>query len=182
MSPRAIVMLAAAASVAAGVVAFSCSSPPPNDRIGIVGPPELKTDFDPVANYLDARCGSLDCHGQPGRNLRIWGCFGMRLDPNDVPQCTTRTTDAEYLATYRSIVGLEPTVMTAVVVNGGAHPELLTMIRKARGVEAHKGGQLIQPGDVQDQCLTSWLAGQTDVATCLAALSFARSPFDASTE
>ena len=28
------------------------------------------------------RCGSLDCHGQTGRNLRIWGCEGMRLDPH----------------------------------------------------------------------------------------------------
>src|SRR5689334_13673084 len=82
----------------------------------------------------DHRCGSLDCHGQPGRNLRIWGCEGMRLSPSDIPECLggplggRRTTPAEHQATFRSLVGLEPSVMSAVVLGGGAHPELLTFV------------------------------------------------------
>ena len=77
-----------------------------------------------------------------------------------------RTTPEEHLATYRSLVGLEPAVMTTVVENHGFRPELLTFVRKARGSEAHKGGALIAPGDAQDQCITTWLAGQTNLKAC----------------
>ena len=48
----------------------------------------------------------------------------------------------------------------------GEHPELLTFVRKARGTEAHKGGTLITPGDDQDVCITSWLAGH-DRSDCV---------------
>jgi hypothetical protein len=39
-------------------------------------------------------------------------------------------------------------------------------VRKARGLEAHLGGQLIEPGDDQDTCITSWLSGTTDSMAC----------------
>jgi hypothetical protein len=141
-----------------------------------------------VGDYLDHRCGSLDCHGQVDRNLRIWGCEGMRLDPQSLPSCSPKpvgggfTTPDEHLATYRSLVGLEPTVMSAVVEGHGAHPELLTFVRKARGLEAHKGGALITPGDDQDVCITSWLAGQTDLNACSNARLYPMFPLDASFE
>jgi hypothetical protein len=166
----------------------SCSTISPDARIGIDAPSNSDEEFDIVGDYLDNRCGSLDCHGQPGRNLRIWGCSGMRLDPPDIPVCggllpgEVSTTAAEYQATYRSLVGLEPTVMSTVVAGGGAHPELLTFVRKARGLEAHKGGTLITPGDPQDICITSWLAGKTDVMACANALGYPKFPSDASTE
>lgn len=142
-------------------------------RIGVDAPDE--TQFPPVSDLMDHRCGSLDCHGQTSRNLQIFGCEGMRLDPNDVPGCRSAggkdTTQAEYDATYRSLVGLEPAVMSEVVEGGGVHPELLTFVRKARGEESHKGGSIITPGDEQDDCITSWLAGKTDDATCVKALA-----------
>jgi hypothetical protein len=119
-------------------------------------------EWHPVADYLDHRCGSLDCHGDTQRNLIIYGCNGLRLDgvepgcpPTRAPQATTE----EYAATYASLVGLEPEVMNEVIANHGADPDSLTFVRKARGEEAHKGGQLIDAGDVQDQCITMWLAG-----------------------
>ena len=93
-----------------------------------------------------------------------------RVFPSCSPSHGRRLHDAgEHLATYRSLVGLEPTVMSAVVDGHGAHPELLTFVRKARGLEAHKGGSLITPGDDQDVCITSWLAGQTDLNACSSA-------------
>ena len=64
------------------------------------------------------------------------------------------------------MVGLEPEVMSAVVSQGGAQPERLTLVRKARGTEAHKGGSLMNAGDDRDVCLTSWLAGKTDTVAC----------------
>lgn len=159
----------------------SCSQAPSDDRIGIYAPSSSEKAFGPVADLLDHRCGSLDCHGQATRNLRIYGCEGMRLSASDVSICNRNqggqlTTPAEHQATYRSLVGLEPTVMSEVVANHGRDPELLTFIRKARGTEQHKGGQLFTPGDDQDTCVTSWLAGRTNVTACGNAFQFPAFP------
>lgn len=159
--------------ILAAVAGAACSSPNSDARIGVDAPD--RTQFPPVGDLVGHRCGSLDCHGQTGRNLQIFGCEGMRLDANDVPGCRAAggkdTTDAEYDATYRSIVALEPAVMSDVVANKGAHPEELTFVRKARGQESHKGGYVVTPGDEQDVCITSWLAGTTNVDTCTKALA-----------
>jgi|HubBroStandDraft_2_1064218.scaffolds.fasta_scaffold20373_2 hypothetical protein len=180
-----------AGAVMAGsmVNAASCSSVPSNATIGIDAPPDSVTEFGPVGDYLDHRCGTLDCHGSSTRNLQIWGCEGMRLASTDIPECSRAlggkaTTPEEYEATYRSLVGLEPTVMSEVVSGHGQDPDLLTFVRKARGLEAHKGGVLITPGDPQDVCITSWLAGQTNVTACTPnAISYPQFPVpDASTE
>jgi hypothetical protein len=148
------------------------------DRIGIDAPPE--DQFPAVGEYLGHRCGTLDCHGQPGRNLRIWGCWGMRLEPDASTSCTPPpagpagagpSTPEEYDATYRSLVGLEPAVMSVVVQSHATMPEQLTFMRKAEGIESHKGGHVITPGDDQYKCVVSWLAGMTDMTACLNALS-----------
>ena len=36
-----------------------------------------------VDPYLQRRCGTLDCHGQPGRAYRIYGFTGFRLYNED---------------------------------------------------------------------------------------------------
>jgi hypothetical protein len=72
--------------------------------------------------------------------------------------------------------------MSEVVAEGGAHPEQLTFVRKARGLEAHKGGALITPGDPQDACIASWLSGATDFTACASALGYPKFPSDASAE
>jgi hypothetical protein len=158
------------------ILAVACGGPPTDSRIGVVEPD--RTQFDPVGKLLDHRCGSLDCHGSAVRNLVIWGCEGLRLDPTDsglTPKCRASggkdTTESEYDATFRSLVGLEPAVMTAVVSGKGLHPELLTFVRKARGDESHKGGQLWTPGDPQDTCVATWLAGSTDLNACSTGLT-----------
>jgi hypothetical protein len=171
MSARRTFILASIAVAAAAAVA--CALAPADERMGVVGPDLGQFETAGVGDYLDHRCGSLDCHGQSTRNLVIWGCNGLRLDPNEtglVPGCRAsggkNTTTPEYEASYRSLVGLEPAVMSAVVSSGGQHPELLTFIRKARGWDAHKGGALVTPGDDQDVCMTSWLAGNANSTAC----------------
>jgi hypothetical protein len=166
----------------------ACSTSPSDARIGIDTPDESTPQWDPVSDLLDYRCGSLDCHGNMQRNLVIWGCNGLRLEPPDagpdastfiVPGCRnaggTNTVQAEYDATYRSLVGLEPTVMSTVVADAmndaGLHPELLTFIRKARGWDAHKGGQIWTAGDPSDTCVTSWLGGATSMTDCAMGLA-----------
>jgi hypothetical protein len=158
------------------LVSVACSTPSSDARIGIDGPPEDATNWHPVAQYLGQRCGSLDCHGNAQRNFVIWNCAGLRADPSNYPNCSLpkqKTTDDEYDRTYRSLVGLEPAVMSSVVSGGGQDPELLTFIRKARGMESHKGNELVVPGDPQDLCMTSWLTGTTDLASCACAQTIA---------
>jgi hypothetical protein len=53
-----------------------------------------------------------------------------------VPLCNTSD---EIAQDYLSVVGLEPETMSDVV--SGGDPSMLTMVRKARGTEAHKGGR-----------------------------------------
>jgi hypothetical protein len=112
----------------------------------------------------------------------MWGCFGQRLPVDgglaaqNIPACRAAggvdTTPAEYEASYRSLVGLEPAVMSEVVAAGPkGNPDLLTYVRKARGEESHKGGVLVTPGDDQDVCFTAWLTGPSNTAACASAIA-----------
>jgi hypothetical protein len=88
------------------------------------------------------------------------------------------TTPTERLENWRSICGLEPELMTVVyccsagegVCNGFNYaascadeanydPVRLTLVRKARLREKHKGAQIWGSGDAGDKCLTNWLTG-----------------------
>jgi hypothetical protein len=163
-------VLASAVSTIAWSVACS---PPANGRIGVDAPNEAL--FPPVADLLAYRCGSLDCHGSTARNFIIWSCEGLRLDQDAAPGCRsqggTNTTGPEYTATYRSLVGLEPLVMSQVVASGGANPDLLTFVRKARGEEDHQGGKLWNAGSPDDLCVAQWLEDESSTtATCKSAL------------
>jgi len=110
---RALPYLVPAAFAAMASLA-SCSSVQ-NTQIGISAPPYSHASFSPIGDYLANRCGTLDCHGQTSRNLRIWGCEGMRLGDDASPvSCVNPTTEDEYQATYRSLVALEPQVISSV--------------------------------------------------------------------
>ena len=158
MSPRPLLALITALFAAL----CACSTPESDPRFVATRPD--RASFPPVADLLVHRCGTLDCHGTSSRNLRLYGNEGLRLAGR--PSSQPNTTDAEYDENFQSIVGLEPELMSAVVSEGGAHPERLTLMRKARGTEDHKGGTLMKEGDVEDLCLTSWLAGRTDRGAC----------------
>lgn len=149
-------------------LAPACAAAPGDGaRVAIAGPDEAS--FPPVAAFLEHRCGTLDCHGQIGRNLRLYGYDGLRLAAADLPGGAPTTSD-EIDADFRSVTGLEPELLNAVVAEGGAHPERLTLVRKGRGTEHHKGGALVMPGDAQDRCLLGWLAGAVDDTACADAL------------
>lgn len=146
----------------------ACAVPAADERVMILVPD--RTSFAPVAQMLVHHCGTLDCHGEVHRNLRLYGNEGLRLAPTDRPLMPAWTTDDEVAQDYASVVGLEPEVMTAVVADGGEQPERLTLVRKARGSEHHKGGSVIDAGDDADACLTSWLASNTNTAACTRAV------------
>lgn len=165
--------LSAPASTMLGTTA-GCSAPNTTGRIDPIGPD--RAQFDLVAPMLARRCGSLDCHGSNYRNMRIYGYGGARLrdaaSPSTAgltPEAPARLTTDEIEATYQAVIGLEPEIMRAVVKAGGAGAEDLTLVRKARGDEEHKGKQRIKHGDDADSCLLTWLKGSVNVAACTAA-------------
>jgi hypothetical protein len=148
------------------VVLVGCSVPPSDALYTPQALPD-QASFSPVAQLLVVRCGSLDCHGTVARNMRLYGSAGLRWSSTDRPLVPLCDTPDEVAQDYESVVDLEPATMSAVVAAGGADPQRLTMVRKARGTESHKGGQIWTQGDDSDTCLTSWLAGAADEGACV---------------
>ncbi|CAN5525916.1 hypothetical protein BH09MYX1_BH09MYX1_44620 [soil metagenome] len=155
---RAAVVIAAALVM----IAAACASTPTS--VTVVSPP--RAEFPAVAQALVHGCGTLDCHGSAFRNLRIYGNEGLRLDPSHRPLSPRCTATEEVNEDFAALTGLEPTIMSAVTTSGGATPDALLFVRKARGSEHHKAGAVVVVGDDLDVCLTSWLTGTTDVDAC----------------
>lgn len=139
----------------------ACQSEPPL-------PEAVPTDprWPVVSQMLGARCGSLDCHGQSARPLRLYHRHGLRLAEENQPG-EGNTTAAEHDANLRAVLGLEPELIAAVFADGGRDAERLTLVRKALGLEKHKGEAALAAGSPADECLRSWLAGAADEALCV---------------
>ena len=131
--------------------------------------------FELVSGVLEASCGSLDCHGQVGRNLRIYSQLGLRQDTSEFPGLDAGVPSArEVDSNYRAATSLEPELLSLVVGDQGKDPERLTLVRKARGAEEHKGGKAIATGGAADRCLISWLASRVDESACAEGAVIAR--------
>lgn len=138
-----------------------------------VGPTSVSTElrapvrvgFEGVADGLQPSCGTLDCHGQAGRNLRLFGERGLRLAADENPG-EGATTPAEYEANYWSLVALEPEALSSVLAAAGANPERLILIRKGRGTTRHKGGAQAPENGPLDQCVVGWLRGAIPTEAC----------------
>ena len=159
-------------TVVLAALAWSCASGSDGDRVTTVLAPDA-TQFDQgfVSYFLEKRCGTLDCHGQVGRPLRIYGRYGLRL-PNDagLTPISGDTSQAERAANYRAVIALEPEEMSRVVAGVDGVDELL-VIRKPIGTDEdskgvrHKGGSVIARGDDGYLCLTTWITSQTTPAS-----------------
>ena len=164
-APYATHVLAILALVAVGCVSTDDAAPAAFDC------PD-SADFPLVSQVVERRCGTLDCHGDPSRPLRIYGRSGLRLDfqdPGDNPDVTgseTPTNALELEQNRASLCGLEPEKMAAVVA-GDEPPETLTIVRKPRLTEAHKGGRVFVVDQPGDRCLLSWLEGDVDTGACV---------------
>lgn len=136
-------------------------------------PSEKQFVDDGVSEFLERRCGTMDCHGQVGRPLRLYAKDGLRLATS--PERDTKTTtDAERKANYVAVIGLEPEELSLSVQSKGEYVDFM-LFKKPLGEEGggvkHKGGPVLaatqtDPGWV---CLRSWVAGSADKAKCAAA-------------
>lgn len=141
-----------------GPAAFDC---PPG--------PDPATGWPIVSQVLEQKCGTLDCHGDRSRPFRVMGRNGARLDTNDVVGSTDGTSPAELRENRASACGLEPEQMGAVLA-GEAELDSLTLCRKPRLIESHKGGRVWLDDSPGYICLTSWIDGAVDHAACEAEL------------
>lgn len=112
-----------------------------------VEPLDLAT-YDAVHPILEARCATLDCHGDPGRPLRLHAETGLRAAgvPRDEP-----LTDAEREQNVRSLAAVDP---------GAPVDDSLVLTKPLAGGEHHIGGDLFPTRDgAQFRCLRGWLSG-----------------------
>lgn len=136
----------------------SCSGPSKGELDRVVSTRASPGSFRAagVSTVFEKRCGSLDCHGTLGRNMRIYSSRGLRL-PNDAGLLPGQgdTTLDEVTANYQSILTLEPEATNAVIEGGD--PYSLLVVKKPLELEKHKGGQSIRRGDDAERCIVSWL-------------------------
>jgi len=125
---------------------------------------------------LSTRCDTTYSQARvDGGGVELEADGGPRLVEGPALEITTpdqcgRSTAAELEADYEAVIALEPTIMSDVVAKR-ADPGMLTVVRKGRGDEQHKGGTRITPGDPADRCLLGWLRGAPDSASCKAAVT-----------
>jgi hypothetical protein len=134
-----------------------------------------RASFTNVSPFLEAGCGTVDCHGAPSRPLRIMGQYGLRLLPTDHPGDNNPTTMAEIDENYESVCGLQPEQMTAVT-EGLASPDTLLLLQKPLGATHHKGNTVIVEGDDGYRCIAGWLEGKVDAAACKRAAAAQQHP------
>jgi hypothetical protein len=173
-TPRGALALGAVACIA---LAVACSPPAKGELDLKTGTRASPNSFrvNGVNIVFEKRCGSLDCHGSPARNLRIYSSRGLRL-PNDagIAPGVGDTTLEEITASYQSIIALEPEATNAVI--DGADPSTLQILKKPLETEKHKGGPVIRKNDDAERCIASWFRegplDPIDKTACAAAANF----------
>jgi hypothetical protein len=134
------------ALVALGAWVAACS--------GTNGTVPVATSADSLASYagsvhaiLEARCATLDCHGDPGRPLRLYAETGLR--DADALRGQPITMD-ELAANVRAIAAVDP----------GAPADTSIVMGKPLGRYHHVGGVVWPaPDAAQPTCVRGWLAG-----------------------
>ncbi len=146
---------------AAGLLALAaCASSPDENRLTVVITPDFDTYVANVDAYLTRRCGSLDCHGQPGRAYRIYSREGFRLytiQDGSLVSGQQPTQPEEQRANFQALVSLEPEEMTRLMARQGDNPNQILFLRKPLKLERHKGGPAMAEDDPGYRCVVAWL-------------------------
>jgi hypothetical protein len=167
-SKRAWTLVLALAIVALGAGVSSCANL--NEPI-INACPSQEIFEQSVSPFLEQRCGTLDCHGSIARPMRVFGGIGLRHPEEDNVSGGVPTTAIERTANYDSVCGVDAEKMNGVVADLGNSAEELLIVRKARGLEKHKGGKVVNENDHGDLCILHWLRGNDGAAEeCQAAV------------
>jgi hypothetical protein len=138
-----------------GNVTTQCPSEAVFTGIGPDGGAEAVT---PVSEYMDRRCGTLDCHGGDYIPMRLYGQYGLRYPSETNVSGGKASTPVELAANYSTVCTLQPEETTAAVSDPNSAEQLLIVL-KSRGLVSHKGGAVVKEGDPGDDCIAGWLRG-----------------------
>jgi len=159
MKRRSLMMLVVGslgAATALGVT--SCLDDPAARELFLCPDSEVFAAY--VSPMMERRCGTLDCHGNDFRPMRLYGELGLRHPGEINVSGGDATTALELNDNYRSICAVEPEKVSKVAQDpGGQSVNGLLLVRKARGEEGHKGGKVFDPFDDSDLCVVGWLRG-----------------------
>jgi hypothetical protein len=136
---------------------------------------EIGLPIDDIALYtshvhplLEGSCATLDCHGAPGRPLRLYSETGLRIADSlrTAPGLPlTPLTEEEFIANVQSIAAVD-----ATETDVDARVVLLKPLSNTGGGIHHFGGQIWSgPEDVAYRCVRSWMLNAIDDAACGAA-------------
>jgi hypothetical protein len=114
-----------------------------------------------VSPFIERRCGTLDCHGQPTRPMRIYGQLGLRHPGEMNVSGGATTTPLELESNYAAICNLTPEAMKDSADTIGASADQLLLVNKMRGLERHKGGKVVVEQSPGDRCVLLWLKFKT---------------------
>lgn len=163
----AFVVVSATAAAGAFVMGStsSCASSPDRDQLTVAIVPDLDTYVTNVDAYLTRRCGTLDCHGQPGRAYRIYSTRGFRLPSlldGSLVSGEQATDPAERRANFQALVAIEPEEISRFMAANAPPDDLeaprrLLFLRKAQRIERHKGGAAMAEDDPGYRCVLAWL-------------------------
>ena len=154
-------VLSVASVAIAAATTLSCASAPDTSRVTDVIVPDFDTYVQYVDSYLTRRCGSLDCHGQPGRAYRVYSREGYRLysiQDGGLVSGQQPTAPEEQRANFQALISIEPEEMTRLMARQGENPNLLLFLRKPLRIERHKGGPSMAEDDPGYRCVVSWLS------------------------
>lgn len=159
------------------LIAIACSIPSESGEFGALPDRQSFVDNN-VSLFMEQRCGSLDCHGQAGRPLRIYSQWGLRLRAReDGLRDNSQTTEEERTENYLAVVGLEPETLSECFETKGEAESIATfqLLKKPLGEEnggiRHKGGPVLRqtPSDPGWNCLFGWVTDDANKEACLAA-------------
>lgn len=155
-------------AVAAGGAGFLSCSGDEYTGVRIFGCPDKQAFIDHVSPYMERRCGTLDCHGAAARPMRLYGQLGHRHRDETNVAGGVATTPLELQSNYESVCNLDPEPMDEATADLGTSAEQLLLIQKARGIEGHKGGKVVNEQDPGDRCLIGWIQRAADLETICA--------------
>jgi hypothetical protein len=129
------------ATVLLAIAAGACTpSQRPVDEV--LACPDQQLFTSSVSEYMERRCGTLDCHGSPARPMRLYGQYGLRHPEEPNWSGGAATTFRERAENSAAVCGVGPA---------------LFVVDKARGIEGHKGGTIMTVPSPEDTCLAGWL-------------------------
>lgn len=144
--------LAAALGIAAALMP-ACTDYDESEQVLTLG--DMESYGRLVQPYVGLRCGSLDCHGDSGRPLRIYAEDGLRLRA-DLREADI--TEEEIRRNVEAFAGVSPEAATP-----DEHLALLKGLAVSAGGYAHLGGDVwASTGDPGYRCIRLWLEGRAD--------------------